>query len=144
MGPVVKCNAVPQAQRANSVWPLAYTFCLDAEPTQAQWDAAKAAWAKQAAGDKAAAAKKAADEAKKAAAAAAAGAAAAAKVRRANARDGCCCCHTVMTTQGPSTINSVRQPVRCTGMLPALCCSQQMPCLVCCRARGVRARARTS
>jgi hypothetical protein len=80
MGPVVKCNAVPQAQRTNAVWPLAHKFCLDAEPTQAQWDAAKAAWAKQDADDRAAAAKKAADDAKKAATAAAAGAAAGAKV----------------------------------------------------------------
>jgi hypothetical protein len=80
MGPVVKCGAVPQTQRTNAVWPLAHTFCLDAEPTQAQWGAAKAAWDKQTADDKAAAAKKAADDARKAAAANAAGAAAAAQV----------------------------------------------------------------
>jgi membrane protein involved in colicin uptake len=80
MGPVIKCGAVPKAQRTDAVWPLAHKFCLDAEPTQAQWGAAKAAWDKQTADDKAAAAKKAADDAKKAAAAKAAGAAAAAKV----------------------------------------------------------------
>jgi hypothetical protein len=78
MGPVVKCGAVPQAQRTNAVWPLAHRFCLDAEPTQAQWGAAKAAWDKQTADDKAA------DDTRKAAAATAAGAAAAAKVRSQN------------------------------------------------------------
>ncbi|WIA17850.1 hypothetical protein OEZ85_009358 [Tetradesmus obliquus] len=80
MGPVVKCASIPVANRGlDGAWPLAHKLCLDAEPTQAQWDAGKAAWAKQDADEKAAAAKKAADEAKKAAAAAAAGAAAAAK-----------------------------------------------------------------